>query len=273
LAGGYVAPAVYKLDLEFRLKNDESEVISFVYKFTHTAEVRVMKRLTDDLHLAEVPTLVAYDMDKSNPRQNGSSWFISPFYEGSLLTFEDDLPPSIIRALAAIHAYYASRLRQLSGLQKMDVQFINYLVDYVLASLDENKARLPDTIFQETQLQLNEAKNNPLLKRAVKELPKTLTHGDVHSGNIIRTAAGKYILFDWGNAKIAPAMLDLANIVEMDSKSWKIYLEAWRKTTGETLDFQLAHLGYYWATAMVNIQYLPFAISNLPPDRVQAMAA
>jgi hypothetical protein len=58
----------------------------------------------------------------------------------------------------------------------------------------------------------------------------------------------------------------------MDSKNWKIYLEAWRKTTGEALDVQSAHLGYYWSTAMVNIQYLPYAISHLPPDTVQAMA-
>ena len=40
----------------------------------------------------------------------------------------------------------------------------------------------------------------------------------------------------------------------------------------KSLHVEAAHLGYDWATAVVNMQYLPFALTNPEPSVVQAMA-
>jgi hypothetical protein len=67
-------------------------------------------------------------------------------------------------------------------------------------------------------------------------------------------------------------MLDLANMIEFGSAAWNTYCSAWEAASGESLDPQIAHMGYDWATALVNIQYLPFAITQLEPDTVLEMA-
>jgi hypothetical protein len=52
--------------------------------------------------------------------------------------------------------------------------------------------------------------------------------------------------------------------VEIDSGSWAAYLAAWESASGVALDATSARLGYYWATAIVNLQYLPFAAGHAP---------
>ena len=125
---------------------------------------------------------------------------------------------------------------------------------------------------REVEAILQYTMDSPVLGLAYEQLPKTLTHGDVHSGNIFDLGDDNHMLFDWGNARIAPAMLDLANMVEIGSDEWNTYYAAWEAAAGQSLDPEIAQLGYDWATALVNIQYLPFAITHLEPDTVQDMA-
>ena len=37
------------------------------------------------------------------------------------------------------------------------------------------------------------------------------------------------------------------------------------------IDINMARLNYWWATIMVNAQYLPYAVGYRPPERVQEM--
>lgn len=270
LEGGYVASSVMKIDLH--LTDSPIQTLSFVQKHTTAAEVRTMKRLAEDIDLVEIPASVDWHVDTHAAEQNGANWFFIPFYEGSLLDFDDDLPHAVIRALARVHAYYANRWREFDWLPHVDTEFITGLLQYALSSLHENTARLPHTLFTEVAEILQNTMDSPVLGQVYEQLPKTLTHGDVHAGNIFRLDDDNHILFDWGNARIAPAMLDLANMVEMGSEAWNTYCTAWEAASGETLDPESAQLGYDWATALVNIQYLPFAITHLDPESVQHMA-
>jgi thiamine kinase-like enzyme len=81
------------------------------------------------------------------------------------------------------------------------------------------------------------------------------------------------VLIDWGNALIAPPMLDLANLVEIDSENWETYLATWESASGEAMDPDRARLGYHWATVMVNLQYLPYCAGGWPESQDAPAAA
>jgi len=120
-------------------------------------------------------------------------------------------------------------------------------------------------------LVLETASENGRLYQALASLPLTLTHGDVHPGNIIQPSTAPAVLIDWGNARVAPAMLDVANLIKLGAESWQQYLSAWAEVTQEPLNSHLAQLGYHWATIMVNTQYLPYAVDFTPPENVAQM--
>jgi aminoglycoside phosphotransferase (APT) family kinase protein len=64
-------------------------------------------------------------------------------------------------------------------------------------------------------------------------LPRSLVHGDMHPGNIVLRSDGLPVIIDWGNVCVAPPMLDLANIIRIDSTEWDIYLDAYRAAGGK----------------------------------------
>jgi aminoglycoside phosphotransferase (APT) family kinase protein len=123
-------------------------------------------------------------------------------------------------------------------------------------------------VMAECHTQLIAVSQAPIFEDVLQRLPVTLVHGDVHPGNIIRMPDGKSVLMDWGNARLAPAMLDLANVVAFGSANWMAYGLAWENAGGPALDPDLIRQGFYWAVAMVNLQYLPFAtthrVENVP---------
>jgi aminoglycoside phosphotransferase (APT) family kinase protein len=260
LSGGYVAAGVYRLDLQF----DEA-TYAFVQKHTTLSEVRTM-RLLSDIALPEIPHLI------SDSAEQAPEWFMTPFYAGHTLDMDDDIPASIIRALAAVHAAYHSRAAQIDWLPPVDTSFIQGMIAYVLQTLDQERERVSDAAAAELRSHLA-ADDLPALQAAFERLPKTLTHGDVHSGNIMQLEDGSHILFDWGNARIAPGMLDLANMVEYGSEGWSAYMNAYAELSGAPLGDNLARLGYAWAATMVQLQYLPFALGYLDSETVLRMVA
>jgi hypothetical protein len=264
LSGGYVAAGVYRLDLQF-----DDATYSFVQKHTNVSEIRAMK-LLGDATLPEIPHLISDSISAGEPEQAPTGCFVTPFYAGHALDWDDDIPLSVIKTLAAVHAAYRTRVTEIDWLPQVNTAFIEGMVAYVLDTLDKNRERVPEA-EAEVRSHLAQTENLPVLQAAFDRLPKTLTHGDVHSGNILRREDDSYVLFDWGNARIAPGMLDLANMVEYGSDDWAAYLQAWADLTGEALSDELARLGYAWATAIVQLQYLPFAIGYLDADAVLGM--
>jgi aminoglycoside phosphotransferase (APT) family kinase protein len=268
LNGGYSAD-VYRLELQFSKSHAELQSVFFVQKYTTASEVRLMQRLAQEIHCAELPTLIESYINEDTP-ENGASWFITPFYEGHTLEFDDDMPAAVLNALASIHAFYTSHAHQIDWLPQVDGTFVERLRDYALSRLEANQARFSPAQVTEYQQQLPNTADIQVLDTIFRRLPKTITHGDVHSGNIIQRAAGGYILFDWGNARLAPGMLDIANMVEIDSPEWGAYLAAWA-AAGKPIESDVARLAYRWATAIINLQYLPFAFGQLEAETVDSM--
>jgi thiamine kinase-like enzyme len=157
-------------------------------------------------------------------------------------------------------------------LYRVDETFFRRTFTNAAAALREAGQQQSNTEYDRLAEQVENFSQNTLLYDLLTSLPVTLTHGDVHSGNFLQSPTGDVTLIDWGNARIAPAMLDVANMIKLDSADYQRYLTEWEAASGQAVDERQMRLNYHWATIMVNAQYLPYAASFLPVDTAQAMA-
>jgi aminoglycoside phosphotransferase (APT) family kinase protein len=271
---GYVSEPPRRWDLIFRLPEGNLETISIVQKFTHAGEARVMAAL-GEIKLAEaIPEVIDYGVEKHAPEGKPKHWFITPFYEGCPLTFEDEMPVEVIRTLAQVHTRFAGQIEaftSVEGIYRVDGAFFQQTFTNALESLEKLLSRQPDDNLQMAVDEMRSVSISPVFTAELSQLPITLTHGDVHAGNMISTGQ-KTFLLDWGNARLAPAMLDVANMIDIDSPNWLVYLETWQEACGSPMNPSQAQRGYHWATAMVNLQYLPFATEHMPQLAPQMIA-
>jgi aminoglycoside phosphotransferase (APT) family kinase protein len=264
LSGGYAEAEVYRVDLSFRLASGCTQTVPVALKNTRASEVGVMRALSQVPGAEALPLTIAYGQGVHTSDTGPGDWFVTPLYEGEHLTFEDEVPRLVIESLARVHAYYVSRVKQLDWLCHLDAGAFGQVFDGALKSLEAAEGRCPSTLLARAYEHLKPARRDPVILDALAELPVTLVHGDVHPWNIICLPDGRSVLIDWGNARIAPAMLDLANLVEMGSENWETYLSAWEGASGQAMEASVARLSYHWATVMINLQYLPYQVGQWP---------
>ena len=265
LAGGYGSYEPHLLKLIFRLAENQFQTVPVVQKSISETEAQIMQALREVPGAGALPYVIDLFADERtlDKKDSAMSWLVTPFYEGDVLTFDDEIPAGVIETLARVHLHCASRLAQfdgLSGLHHVDVPFFRRTFHNALEALA--LLSLSQEFRVDYHKQLEMISRSSIFEDVLQQLPVTLVHGDVHPGNIIRPPAGQSVLIDWGNARIAPAMLDLANVVTMGSPNWDVYSAAWEVAGGLALDPDLTRQGYYWAVAMVNLQYLPFAAAH-----------
>ena len=70
------------------------------------------------------------------------------------------------------------------------------------------------------------------------------------------------MIIDWGNACLAPPMLDLANVVEMGSPAWATYVAAYQAARTVCSTRRVAERAYWWARAMTGLMYIAWAVDN-----------
>jgi len=266
LKGGYAGAEVYRLDLHFRLANGASQAVSLVLKNTSESEVGVMRALRGVRGADALPLTIACGERARGPGDGPIHWFVAPLYEGEHLTFEDEVPRLVVESLARVHAHFISRVDQLGWLRRLDGDAFRQALDGALQGLEAAQRRQPHALLAQAYGDLIAAGQDPAILAAFEALPVTLTHGDVHPWNIVRLPEDRAVLIDWGNALVAPPMLDLANLVEIDSENWETYLAIWERVRGEAMDLHVARLGYHWATVMINLQYLPYSAGQWPED-------
>lgn len=263
LEGGYIAEGVYRIDLLFDLPGGEQRDVSFVQKYARSRELGVLRALN-----AEAPDPCLPRLIDGGECGEGQAWFIYPFYAGEPLAWDDPIPPGVLRMLAHIHARFEDRAAEFPDVHRIDAGFFHRGFDNALSSLASRSQ-----FFAEERAELMEARGDPSLYAALASLPCTLTHGDVHPGNLIHAEAADAVLIDWGGVRLAPGALDLANMVEYKSPEWQLYLSAWEEAAGRPADGRLFELAYRWAVIQVNTQYLPFAVDNLPAEQARRMVA
>lgn len=259
LQGGYISRGVFRHDLLFQEASGGEHRVALVEKLAAAAEVRTMLALAQISDAPGLPTLLAYDPGFA---AHDTTWFLTPFYDGPVLNWGEEVPEVVLASLAKLHARFLSRVDMLDWLPRVDAGFFTTLYQNARAAAQAAAERDPALMEAAAQLTQLEWDGLSTLTAALARLPLTLVHGDVHPGNIIRNTTGGGTLIDWGTARLAPAGLDLANVVPLGSAGWASYLAAFAAASGQPVDADRATCGYHWATAMVNLQYLPFAAAH-----------
>jgi Phosphotransferase enzyme family len=231
LTGGYVAASVERLDLD--VGGQERTV---VLKAAGPVEVAAMRA-------------VAVVAGPPRPVAVGPDWLVLPFVDGPPLGAADPVPEPVWRALAAVHAHWLGRRPR--GIPVVDAAWWAALCDRTLVAVRGGLARTGEREFADAERALLAWRTDPAIIAALARMPRTLVHGDAHRGNVIGDT-----LIDWGNARVAPAALDLATLRAQGAVPPPWFAEP---------------PGRDWADVHVHVQYLGFAADHLGAARVGEM--
>jgi hypothetical protein len=152
--------------------------------------------------------------------------------------------------LDRVHAHWHRKRPR--GIPVVDGPWWAALCDRTLVAVRAGLARTGDAAFADAAQALESWRGDRRILRALATLPRTLCHGDPHRGNILGDT-----LIDWGNARVAPAGLDLAVLRAQGADT------APHDAPGER----------DWADVHVHVQYLGFAADHLGAERVAEMVA
>jgi hypothetical protein len=250
LSGGYVAQSVERIDLD--VGGRERAV---VLKRTGPAEVAAMRALA-----------VVRGIRRGQALAVGSDWIVMEHVDGPPLTSADPFPDEIWTVLARVHAHWWQRRPR--GLPVVDAQWWRGLVDHILIAVRGGAERTGEPEYRAAAAVLDGWRADPAIVRALAVLPRTLTHSDTHRGNVLVDADGP-VLIDWGNARVAPAGVDVAVPVEEAECSAEAYDRMFAQLT-EGADRQRT-IEEPWARLHVNVQYMGFAADHLGGARVAEM--
>lgn len=239
LAGGYVSDAVQRIDLDV-----DGRAVAVVLKAASPVEVAAMRA-------------VAVVGGAPRPLAVGSGWLVMPFVDGAPLADGAPVPDAVWEVLARVHAHWLRKRPR--GLPVVDGREWAALCDRTLVAVRGGLARTGDAAFADASWALGSWRTDPRILRALATLPRTLCHGDPHRGNVLGD-----VLIDWGNARVAPAGLDLAVLRAQGAVVPALYTDLFAGgSPGEQ----------HWADLHVNVQYLGFAADHLGPARVAEMVA
>lgn len=266
LAGGEVSNTVERLDVAVRPSGQQQQIVALVYKRTTSAELKTLQALKDLSPVASaVPVLIDGGVD------GYGAWVLTPFFPGTHPPDHRAVPATVFESLACVHAHFRSRTQELPGLDTVDATYWRRLcLDAALPGVAAAQGRHPHPTLDRANRLLDAWVADTRIVQALTVLPGTLVHGDVHAGNVL-VESERSVLIDWGNARVGPAMLDIANCAPPTSANHRAYLAAWKRITGTPLDPALADIGYQWAVVQVNVQYLGWAAQHLSSERVEGM--
>lgn len=234
LSGGYVAANVERIDLDV-----DGRAVPVVRKAASAVEVAAMRAVAV---VGGVP----------HPLAVGPGWVVTPFVDAPPLADGAPVPDDVWATLARVHTHWHRRRPR--GIPVVDGPWWAALCDRTLVAVRGGMTRTGAAAFADAEKALASWRDDPRILRALATLPRTLCHGDPHRGNILGDT-----LIDWGNARVAPAGLDLAVLRAQGAEVPPNHPEA----PGER----------DWADVHVHVQYLGFAADHLGAGRVAEMVA
>jgi hypothetical protein len=188
------------------------------------------------------------------------SWLVMPFYAGAALD-GGEVPAEVWGVLGRVHAHWHRRRPR--GVPVVDARWWQGMVTgHTLPAVRGVHDRTGDARLAEIVELLEAWSTDARLRAALALLPRTLTHGDAHRGNVLLDPGGA-VLIDWGNARVAPGGLDVATLAAQGVPAPAAYVP----TTPDAL----REVERLWATVQVHVQYLGFAADHLGAARVVEM--
>ena len=236
--------ATCKLDLDCEVEG-ETIAMSLVVKAARKEEIRILQQLRSDA-LDSMPEYLG------SIEAGGREDILMPFYDGRVLDFGDVMPKQVLSMLARIHTDFEENYQHLDYLPVADEVYVTGLIETALKSVR--------AFTKATRVLKDVQSNAELLHSTLREIPMTLLQGDVHPGNIIQLSDGA-VLVDWGNARIGARTLDLANITSPQDDAWMFYLSE-SERFGTTLGPDRMLRNHVWASALVNLIYLPYGAKS-----------
>ncbi|WP_214369593.1 aminoglycoside phosphotransferase family protein [Pseudonocardia sp. H11422] len=257
LAGGYVSDTVARVDLDVA-----GGPATVVVKRASAGEVAAMRALAVVRGL-DRPRMLATGRDEHG------DWLVLPFYDGTPLAEGPDVPDDVWTALARVHAHWLGKRPR--GLPVVDaVWWRSLCVERIRPAVQGASERTGDPVFADAAAALTTWAADPRVLAAIGVLPRTVVHGDAHRGNVLLGSEGA-TLIDWGNAKAAPAGLDLAVLRAQGATDLAPYRRAFAELTGGGPPPELIEVERWWADVYAHVSYLGFAADHLGAARVAEM--
>jgi len=234
----------------------KTERVDVFWKLATPGEARALRALMDADPVLRpaggiMPELLAHGMIDRAP------WVLLPFYPGDTLASPQDAPLELVEGLAAMHAYFQQRPGLVAGLPRVTADRWKRQCRAAARA-----ARLSDTehagIGEHIARLLEDAVEHASVDRALGVLPATLVHGDVHEYNVL-VSGDRCRLIDWGNARLGPGMLDVANVAAPGSALFNHYAQSLTRQNIQA-DARLMLVGYEWAQVQICTQYLPYIL-------------
>jgi hypothetical protein len=265
LGGGSVARWVERLTLHLSGGHGPVELVrkeAAAHEIAGLSAAQAVRRQAGRAHATAIPELVAY----------GNDWLVMPFAVGAPLDWGDPVPANLFDTLAVLHARYQGDAGLPAAIPRITPAWWQGLCrGWVDPRLPEQAARHPAAVIARARALVGRAAALPAASALLASLPPTLVHGDVHPGNILADpGTGRATLIDWGNSRVGPAALDLANLVTAGSADVARYADTWRRVTGQPLPGAVTELGYRWAALQIPIQYLPWIAGHRSTSDVTA---
>jgi aminoglycoside phosphotransferase (APT) family kinase protein len=257
VSGGETSNAALAVHMLVNHRSAESERVDVFWKLATPGEARALRALMDaDPALRPaggvMPELLAHGVIDRAP------WVLLPFYTGSTLMSSEDAPLELVEGLAAMHAHFQRRPGLAAGLPKVTADRWKRQCRAAARA-----ARLGDTehtgVGERIAQLLDDAVEHTCVDRALGLLPATLIHGDVHEHNVL-VSQDQCRLIDWGNARLGPGMLDVANIAAPGSVLFNHYAHSLARRLSLQADARLMLVGYEWAQVQICTQYLPYIV-------------
>ena len=249
LAGGYVSAAVERVDLDAG-----GRPAAVVLKRARPSEVAAMRALAV-VPGVDRPRLLAAGRDRYG------SWLVMPFYPGPPLE-GGEVPTAVWEVLGRVHVHWHRRRPR--GVPVVDARWWwGMVTGHTLPAVRGARDRTGDPRLAEIADLLAAWSTDARLRTALALLPRTLTHGDAHRSNVLLAPDGA-VLIDWGNARVAPAGLDVATLAAQGAPAPPAY-------TAPALSPALREVEQHWAQVQVHVQYLGFAADHLGTARVVEM--
>jgi aminoglycoside phosphotransferase (APT) family kinase protein len=260
MGGGYVSAEVRRINMIAA-----GAPTSVVLKRGTSTEIAALRAL------AQVPGIPGPELIAAGGLDTEAPWLLTPYYPGLPPSAGHAVPEQVYDTLARVHARYLGRPP--AGLPRVNATFWRRLCLQVALPSVEAAAVTPHDGFEAARLALPRWAQDARMFAALRLLPATLVHGDMHLGNIVVAGAGgdQATIIDWGNARIAPGGLDLAVLSEQGADGHEYYRSRVAELASSGAGQGLAEVERYWAVAMGYVQYLGFAADCVGGDRVGEM--
>jgi aminoglycoside phosphotransferase (APT) family kinase protein len=269
LAGGVGSPLVERVEVTAVRSSGRRDRFDVVAKRASSAEVIALAEIAAVPCAEAFPELIDAGTDESGP------WVVTPFYPGSTLTWDAEIPTAVFASLARLHYRHLGTASALPvELRRVDEEFCREaLTDFAPSGIRDAQRTDPHPVHDRALDLLDRWSRDDRIYAGLDVLPTTLLHGDVYGLNVVVADddGAPPRLIDWGSARVGPIMLDVALSATRSSAGFSEYLRAWEEVAGCPMDPWQADAGHSWATAISNAMFVGTVAERFGPTYAEEM--